>query len=117
MEGLPPDFKLPLSAAIVAGERAYLSGALGFNEANRGNVAAQTRETLAKLRRTLAATGLEPSDVAEATVFVPSLKDLPDIDREYRAFFGPHTPARTTIRSGLMASDGLVEVMLTAVKR
>ena len=117
MEGLPPDFKLPLSAAIVAGERAYLSGALGFNEANRGNVAAQTRETLAKLRRTLAAAGHEPSDVAEATVFVTSLKDLPDIDREYRAFFGPHTPARTTIRSGLMANDGLVEVMLTAVKR
>jgi 2-iminobutanoate/2-iminopropanoate deaminase len=117
MEGLPPDFKLPLSAAIVAGERAYLSGALGFNDANRGNIAAQTRETLAKLRRTLSAAGHDPSDVAEATVFVTSLNDLPEIDREYRAFFGSHTPARTTIRSGLMASDGLVEIMLTAVRR
>jgi 2-iminobutanoate/2-iminopropanoate deaminase len=117
MEGLPPDLKLPLSAAIVAGERAYLSGALGFNDANLGDAAAQTRETLTKLRRTLAAAGHEPSDVAEATVFVPSLGDLPEVDREYQAFFGTHKPARTTIRSGLMASAGLVEIMLTAVKR
>ena len=117
MEGLPPDLTLPLSAAIVAGEQAYLSGALGFNDANLGNVAGQTRETLAKLRRTLAAAGHEPADVAEATVFVTSLKDLPEVDREYRAFFGSHSPARTTIRSGLMASEGLVEIMLTGVKR
>ncbi len=116
-EGLPPDIKLPLSAAIVAGPRAYLSGALGFNEANQGDVAAQTRETLAKLRRTLAAAGYEPADVVESTVFVTSLKDLPEVDDEYQAFFGSHTPARTTIRSGLMASAGLVEIMLTAVKR
>ena len=117
MEGLPPDLKLPLSAAIVSGERAYLSGALGFNDANLGDVAGQTRETLAKLRRTLAAAGHEPADVAEATVFVTNLKDLPEVDHEYRAFFGSHTPARTTIRSGLMASDGLVEIMLTGVRR
>ncbi len=117
MEGLPPDLKLPLSAAIVAGPRAYLSGTLGFNDANHGNVAAQTRETLAKLRRTLTAAGHQPADVAEATVFVTSLQDLPAVDGEYQAFFGSHTPARTTIRSGLMASAGLVEIMLTAVKR
>jgi 2-iminobutanoate/2-iminopropanoate deaminase len=116
-EGLPPNLNLPLSAAIVAGERAYLSGALGVDDTNKGNVAAQTRETLAKLRRTLAAADRAPSDVAESTVFVTALKDLPEVDREYRAFFGSHTPARTTIRSGLVAADGLVEIMLTATDK
>jgi 2-iminobutanoate/2-iminopropanoate deaminase len=101
----------------VAGERAYLSGALGFDDTNKGNVAAQTRETLAKLRRTLAAADRAPSDVAESTVFVTALKDLPEVDREYHAFFGSHTPARTTIRSGLVAADGLVEIMLTATDK
>lgn len=116
-EGLPPNLNLPLSAAIGAGETVYLSGALGFDDTNTGNVAAQTRETLARLRRTLAAADRAPSDVGEAIVYVTDLKFLPEVDREYRAFFGAHAPARTTIRSGLMAADGLVEIMLTAVKR
>jgi enamine deaminase RidA (YjgF/YER057c/UK114 family) len=116
-EGLSPGLNLPLSAAIVAGERTYLSGALGFDDTNTGNPAAQTRETLARLSGTLAASGRSAADVAEAIVYVPDLKNLPEIDREYQSFFGSHTPARTTIQSGLMAADGLVEIMLTAVKR
>lgn len=116
-EGLPPNLNLPLSAAIVAGNAAYLSGALGNDDTNRGNAAAQTAATLEKLRRTLAAAGAQPADVVEAVVYVTDLKFLPDVDREYRAFFGNHAPARTTLRCGLVAPDGLVEILLTAVRR
>lgn len=116
-EGLPPSLNLPLSAAVIAGNHVYLSGALGNDETTRGNAAAQTRATLEKLRRTLAAAGALPADVVEAVVYVTDLKFLPDVDREYQAFFGSHAPARTTLRSGLVAPDGLVEIMLTAVKR
>lgn len=116
-EGLPPNLNLPLSAAIVAGNTAYLSGALGNDETNRGNAAAQTKATLEKLRRTLAAAGRQPADVVEAVVYVTDMKFLPDVDREYQAFFGEHVPARTTLRCGLVAPDGLVEILLTAVKQ
>lgn len=116
-EGVSPALNLPLSAAIVAGKRAYLSGALGFNDTNKGQVAAQTRETLSRLRRTLTAAGAAPADVAEAMVYVTDLSSLPDVDREYHAFFSGHVPARTTIRCGLVAPDGLVEIMLTAVTK
>jgi enamine deaminase RidA (YjgF/YER057c/UK114 family) len=35
----------------------------------------------------------------------------------YRAFFGERSlPARATVESGLFAPDGLVEIMMTAVK-
>lgn len=115
-EGPSPNPNLPLSPAIVAGGRAYLSGALGFDDSNKGNAGAQTRETLSRLRRTLAAAGAVPSDVAEAIVYVTDLSVLPDVDREYGTFFGTHAPARSTIRSGLMAPDGLVEIVFTAVK-
>ncbi len=118
MEGLPPNLNLPLSAAVVAGNRAYLSGALGNDETNKGNAGAQTRATLAKLGRTLAAAGASPADVGEAIVYVTDLKYLPDVDREYDAFFtSSNRPSRTTIRSGLVAPDGLVEIMLTAAGR
>jgi enamine deaminase RidA (YjgF/YER057c/UK114 family) len=112
--GLPANFSLPLSPAVVAGNRAYLSGALGNDETNTTDAAAQTRATLDKLRATLAASGCSPADVAEAIVYVTDSADLSAVDREYQAFFGSHTPSRTTIRCGLVAPDGLVEIMLTA---
>lgn len=105
---------LPLSSGIVAGRRVYLSGMLGFDESNKTDVAAQTRATLTKLGRSLDEAGASRSQVVEAIVYVTDEKFLPDVDREYAAFFGSHTPARTNIVCGLVAPDGLVEIMLTA---
>lgn len=105
---------LPLSSGIVAGRAIYLSGMLGFDDGNKRDVAAQTRATLAKLGRVLGEAGASPADVLEAFVYTTDLKYLPDIDREYEVFFGSHAPARTNIVCGLMAEDGLVEIMFTA---
>ena len=105
-----------LSTGIRSGSRIYLSGALGNTAATSGDVAAQTRETLARLRRALAAAACSPADVVEALIYVTDLKSVPEVDREFRAFFGGHAPACTTVRAGLMAADGLVEIMMTAVK-
>jgi len=105
---------LPLSSGIVTGRTVYLSGMLGFDESNKTDAASQTRATLAKLGRSLAEAGATPANVVEAFVYVTDRKFLADVDREYEAFFGSHTPARTNIVCGLMAPDGLVEIMLTA---
>jgi enamine deaminase RidA (YjgF/YER057c/UK114 family) len=105
---------LPLSSGIVAGRAVYLSGMLGFDESNKTDAAAQARATLAKLGRSLAEAGASPADVVEAIVYVTDRRFLADVDREYDAFFGSHTPARTNIVCGLMAPDGLVEIMLMA---
>jgi enamine deaminase RidA (YjgF/YER057c/UK114 family) len=113
-QGLPPGWNLPLSPAVVAGDRAYLAGALGNDETNRDNASAQTKATLEKLRKTLEFSGASPADVDEAIVYVTDPKNLPAIDREYRSFFGSHNPSRTTIRCGLVAADGLVEILFTA---
>ena len=66
-----------LSTGIRAGRRVYLSGALGNTPATQGDVAAQTRETLARLNRALAAAGCSPADVADALVYVTDLSVRP----------------------------------------
>ena len=119
-EVITPDSRPPnpnLSAGIRAGTRIYLSGALGNTPDNNGDVAAQTRETLAKLKSALTAAGCTPADVVDTLVYITDLQSSAAVEREYRAFFGNHNPARTVVRSGLMSGDGLVEIMLTAVKR
>jgi 2-iminobutanoate/2-iminopropanoate deaminase len=105
---------LPLSRGIVTNRTVYLSGMLGFDDSNKTDAASQTRATLAKLGRSLAEAGASAAHVVEAIVYVTDSKFLAVVDREYAAFFGSHAPARTNIICGLMAPDGLVEIMLTA---
>jgi reactive intermediate/imine deaminase len=114
-DGRPPSPNL--STAIRAGSRVYLSGSLGNTPENRGDAAAQTRETLKKLRSALSAAGCSPADVVDALIYVTDLTKREAIEAEYRAFFDRGGPATTTVKTGLVAPDALVEIMMTAVKR
>jgi 2-iminobutanoate/2-iminopropanoate deaminase len=112
--GTPPS-GLPLSPAVKAGSRLYLSGMLGNTPATEDDVAAQTRETLGRIGRTLADAGAQPSDVVEGLVYLTDPAAFPLMNKEYRAFFGQDFPARATVVAPLVAPDGLVEIMVTAV--
>ena len=90
---------------------------LGSTDANKGDAAAQTRETLARLGRTLKAAGFEWSDVVDAVVYLPNIKDFGAMNAAYRDVLGRSLPARATVEAGLVAPDGLVEIMMTAVKK
>lgn len=105
-----------LSAAIRAGNRVYLSGMLGNTAETKGDAAGQTRETLARIRDLLTAAGLTPADVVEGVVYLTDVGHFGAMNQHYRAFFGRDFPARATVGTGLVAADGLVEIMMTAVK-
>jgi aminoacrylate peracid reductase len=108
---------LPLSAAIKAGQRVYLSGVLGNTPQTKGDTAAQTREVLARVRKTLDAAGAAPADVVDALVYLKNAGDFQAMNGEYRTFFGKEFPARATVVTPLVADDGLVEIMFTAAVR
>ena len=112
--GTPPE-DVPISPAIKAGRHLYLSGALGNTAETAGNPAAQTRETLARIRKTLDAAGASPADVVEGVVYLKDVSSFAAMNDPYRAFFGNSFPARTTVGAPLVVDDGLVEIMLTAV--
>ena len=82
--GTPPS-GLPLSPAVKAGSRVYVSGMLGNTAATAGDVAAQTRETLAKIGRTLADAGAGPADVVEGLVYLTDAAAFAAMNKEYRA--------------------------------
>jgi reactive intermediate/imine deaminase len=106
-----------LSSAIGVGDRLFLSGMLGSNEGNKTDAAAQTRETLSRIGQTLTAAGFNWHDVVDAVVYLPRLEDFAAMNGAYREPFGTSAlPARATIQAGLVAPDGLVEIMMTAVK-
>jgi enamine deaminase RidA (YjgF/YER057c/UK114 family) len=102
------------SSALRVGERLYLSGFLGSNESNRGDIEAQTREALATARRTLQAAGATWADVVEAVVYVTDVSKAAGVATELSLAIGRAEVPIVAAGTGLVAPDGLVEVVLTA---
>jgi aminoacrylate peracid reductase len=105
-----------LSSAIEVGNRLYVSGMLGTTPETKGNMEAQTRETLARIGRTLTAAGYDWSHVVDGVVYITDVDQFDAMNRGYRSIFTKDFPARATVRTGLVVPDGLVEIMFVAVK-
>jgi enamine deaminase RidA (YjgF/YER057c/UK114 family) len=115
-DGTPGRAGANLSPAILTGRRLYVAGMTGNTPTNKGDVKAQTEEVLARLGRALTAAGYAWSDVVEATAFLTDMTRAAEMDVAYRAVFSKDYPVRFTMGTPLMGADGLVEIMLTAVK-
>ena len=114
-DGTPGTPNPNLSAAIRVGNRLYVSGVLGATAANT-DVVAQTKETLARIGRTLKAGGFDWQDVVDGVVYLPDMTRFPQMNLVYRDVLTKDFPARATVGVGLMNADALVEIMMTAVK-
>ncbi len=115
-DGTPGRPSATLSSAIKVGNRLYLSGLLGNNADNKGNAEAQTRETLARVERTLTAGGFGWADVVDGMVYLTDLANFNAMNTGYRSVIAKDFPARATVKTGLVGADGLVEIMFVASK-
>jgi len=115
-DGSPGQTNPNLSSAIRVGNRLYLSGMLGNIDTTKGDTKLQTRETLARLGRTLRAAGFDWEHVVEGLVYITDPKNFAAMNEGYREIFKKDFPARATVVTGLVAPDGLVEIMFTAAK-
>ncbi len=107
---------LPLSTAVRTGNKVFLSGVLGNTDANVGDVAAQSRETLTRIQRTLTSQGMTFANVVDTTVYLPDLAAFATMNGVYREFFPSAPPARATVGTGLVSRNALIELVMTAVR-
>jgi len=107
---------LPISTAVRAGRRVFLSGVLGNTDANAGQVPGQTREVLDRIQKTLELGGMSFADVVDSTVYLPQPYRRDEMDDIYKDKFAIEPPARTIVGAKLVQRAGVVELMLTAVK-
>jgi 2-iminobutanoate/2-iminopropanoate deaminase len=108
---------LPLSTAVRTGDLLFLSGVLGNTDANGNDLAAQTREVLGRIRRTLDGVGLSFNHVVDNTVYLTDIWQQRQVDGISREMFPQDPPARTVVGARLVARAGLVEMMMTAAGR
>jgi enamine deaminase RidA (YjgF/YER057c/UK114 family) len=111
----------PYSYGVQSGDTLFLSGLLSRNGRDNsvvpGDMAAQTGQVLQNAAEILKASGMTMGDVVSARVYVPNAADVPTVMRVWREVFGPTMQRPSVVPAGLVAPDGLVEIMLMAVKR
>ena len=79
-----------------------------------GDVKAQTRQAIERLKTTLAAAGLGLEDVVESIVYLTDIRHFSAMNEVYRELIPSPRPSRTTVGSVLMSPDALVEIMMIA---
>src|SRR5581483_261200 len=111
---------LPFSPAVKAGGFIYVAGTLGTNASGalaKGDIKAQTKQTLENISATLKAAGTSLANATSLTVYLRSASDFAAMNEVYASFFQKDPPARTTVvvPQPLANADGLVEIAAVAV--
>ena len=93
----------------------YLAGMVGRGPEGiaKGDIEAQTRQTLANLGATLAAAGMGFGNVTAMHVFLPHIEHAAEVGSILDHLIGSG-PSRTVMGAGLMGPDNLVEIMMLA---
>ena len=116
-DGTPGQAGPNFSPAIKVGNRLFISGGMGNTDTNKGDMKAQTAETLARLGRSLKAAGFDFKDVVSSEVWITDVSRFADMNEGYRPVFPTDPPVRATIGIPALASrDAIVEIALTAAK-
>jgi len=115
-DGKPAQPSPNYSSGIRVGNRLYVAGMVGSTESNKGDMKAQTRESLNTIGRTIKAAGFDWNHVVEGLVYVTDVRQFAAMNEAYRETFAKDFPARTTVGIEIVIPDPLVEIMLTAVK-
>lgn len=108
---------IPVSAAVQAGPRVWLSGVIGDTDKHPKDVAAQTRDIFTRMQNTMNLEGVKYSDVVDTTVYLRDWSEWPKVDAVFREIFPANPPSRNSTAARLVVEPGLVEVLLTAIKK
>ena len=115
-----PNTGLPYSPGILAGNTLYISGNLGRDPVNAklapGGIEAETRQSLANIRETLKAAGMDFKDVVSVTAYIADFKDFEKFNAVYREYFPTDPPARATVQVAALNIGAKVELQMIAVK-
>ncbi|MGD6851291.1 MAG: RidA family protein [Candidatus Bathyarchaeia archaeon] len=110
----------PYSQVVETGGFLYISGQLAIDPKD-GKLAAkditlQTRQVMENIKAILEAAEYTLEDVVSTTVYLKSMADFKDFNREYARYFQADFPARATIGGVELKAGALVEISAVAYK-
>jgi reactive intermediate/imine deaminase len=111
---------LPFSPAIKAGGLIYVAGTLGTDAGGaiaKGDIKAQTKQTLDNIAATLKTAGSSLANVASVMIYLRSVSDFAAMNEVYAGYWTKDLPTRTTVivTQPLANADGLIEISMVAI--
>src|SRR5436189_4513118 len=91
---------LPFSPAVKAGGLIYVAGTIGTaadGSIAKGDIKAQTKQTLDNIAATLKAAGSSVANATSVIVYLRSASDFPAMNEVYSTYWPKDPPARTTV--------------------
>ena len=116
---MPNTAERPFSSAVRAGDYIFVSGSGGFVDKEGKEIKgieAQTKQCLENIKQVLETAGSSLSDVVKTTIFLVNTSDFTQMNEVYRSYFSKDRPARSTVVTGLVRPDMLVEIECIAYK-
>ena len=115
-----PDATRPFSGGVKAGTFVYVAGSVGTDAKGaiaKGDVKAQTKQTLENIDAILKKGGSSLANAASVTVYMRNASDFPAMNEAFAAMFPKDPPTRTTvmINQPFAAADALVEIAAVGI--
>ena len=111
---------MPFSDGFVAGNTPYVAGQQG-PDAN-GNVtstdiAEQTTNAIAAIKKVVEEAGFKMSDIVSVTVYVADVNDVAKMNEVYKKLMPDPKPARATVQVAALIGGAKIEISAIAVKQ
>ena len=110
--------RVPLSPAVKVGNLVFVSGSTPFTtdyQIAKGDFPVQMHQVMQGLKALLEAAGSSLDKVVKVNVFLARIRDFPEMNEIYKAYFKEGSyPARTTIEATMTNKDFLLEIECVA---
>lgn len=109
----------PYSQAIKSGNMIYTSGQLHINPENgeliKGDIQAQTKQSLDNVKAILEEGGATLEDVVKVTIFMTDISKFSLVNEVYGEYFSNHKPARSCVGVRELPLGGEIEIEAVAI--
>jgi 2-iminobutanoate/2-iminopropanoate deaminase len=110
---------MPFSEGFVAGNTLYVAGQQGPDAQGKvtgTDIALQTTNTIAAIRKVVEHAGFKMSDLVAVTVYVTDLNDVKKMNDVYIKLMPDPKPARATVQVAGLIGGAKIEISAIAVK-
>jgi 2-iminobutanoate/2-iminopropanoate deaminase len=110
---------MPFSNGYVAGNTLYVAGQQGrdTNGKIEGlDIAAQTTNTIAAVKKVVEEAGFKMTDIVSVTLYITNLDDVPKMNEVYKSLMPDPKAARATVQVAGLIGGAKIEMSAIAVK-
>jgi 2-iminobutanoate/2-iminopropanoate deaminase len=110
----------PFSEGVIAGKTLYVAGMQGPDASGKTaglDIATQTTNTIAAIKKVVEGAGYQMTDLVNVTVYVADLADVPGMNEVYKKLMPNPKPARATVQVGGLIGGAKIEISAIAVKQ